>query len=291
VNTGEQGQHERCVGGEGAAAPSGPAIPLFARPAGRARRWLQWLRTASLLLAALIFFGGAGVATRRMQAGDLGTRADRELMYFPSGRFLRALSLGNRTMMADLVWLRGLQYYGHHRLTDQRYDHVGHIFDVTTRLDPYFINAYIFGGLVLAAEGGDVDGALEFMKRGLCHNPDSYLLAFEIGFLYHVERRDYARAAYFYRRALRAPGCPDHVRRFAAFACERVELNEEALELWQEMMSTSTHPALRQLAEQRAARIQEALARDGAATGSGATGSGRGAGGTAEAGSRGRAVD
>lgn len=216
------------------------------------------LQTAILLVVALGFLGGAALASHALAGLTDRPRPQRELMYFPSGRLLSALALGNRTLAADLVWLRGLQYYGQHRLTDRRYDHIGHIFDVATRLDRRFLNAYLFGGLVLAAEGEDVDGALRLMRRGLAWNPHSHELAFEIGFLYHIARRDYGHAAYFYQRALREPGCPEHVARFAAFACERSQLTGDALALWEEVLRSSTRPALRRLAAERVAKLRAA---------------------------------
>ncbi|MGD8394126.1 MAG: hypothetical protein PVF43_01490 [Candidatus Eiseniibacteriota bacterium] len=220
-------------------------------------------RHGLLVVASLACFATAGMTTRRLEALAPAATADRELMYFPSGKLLDVLCFGNATLAADLVWLRGLQYYGHHRLTDGRFDHIGHIFDVATSLDPHFTNAYVFGGLVLAAEGRDVEGGIRFMRRGLAENPDSYELAFEIGFLYHVGLRDFGHAAYFYRRALRHPDCPEHVRRFAAYACEKIALNDEAVELWQEILRTSTQPAMRRLAEERIAMIEGVLDRGG----------------------------
>ncbi|MEO0162830.1 MAG: hypothetical protein ABIL74_11240, partial [candidate division WOR-3 bacterium] len=63
-----------------------------------------------------------------------------ELMYFPSGLAVKALSLGFYVPLADLVWLRFIQYYGEHRMTDARFDLMHHILDILTTLDPYFVH-------------------------------------------------------------------------------------------------------------------------------------------------------
>src|SRR4029079_17912289 len=38
-----------------------------------------------------------------------------ELSYYPSGRHLKAATLGHAESAADLAWLRAVQYYGAHR--------------------------------------------------------------------------------------------------------------------------------------------------------------------------------
>lgn len=35
-----------------------------------------------------------------------------ELAYFPSGYLTRALAVGNHALLADIIWLRFIQYYG-----------------------------------------------------------------------------------------------------------------------------------------------------------------------------------
>ncbi len=182
-----------------------------------------------------------------------------ELMYFPSGRMVELMALGDRHLAADLVWLRAIQYYGRHRMTDQKYTHIGHIFDIATQLDPRFVNAYLFGGIVQAADGADFEGALRLMKRGIAHNPDDYLLPFETGFLYHVERRDYEAAAYYYRRALAAPNCPEIVKRFAAFAMTRADRPDVAVRLWEDLAAESSNAAIQRLAAARAAELRAQL--------------------------------
>ena len=192
--------------------------------------------------------GASDAAWQRHRSGG-----GQELMYFPSGELLRVVTLGNELMAADLVWLRGVQYYGEHRLGDKRFPWIGHIFDVATRLDPRFVNAYLFGALVLADGGEDVHQAIALMKRGLAANPDSHLLAFEIGFHYHVFLRDFERAASYYRRALQMDGCPAFVKRFAAFTLDRSNRPGEALLLWQEIAAECDNPILQRLATERMA--------------------------------------
>ena len=59
---------------------------------------------------------------------------DEELMYFPSGKFLKEASLGHEMIVADMAWVRAIQYYGRHRQTDQDYG----MSDFLNRIDTIF---------------------------------------------------------------------------------------------------------------------------------------------------------
>ncbi len=109
-----------------------------------------------------------------------------ELSYYPSGRFLEPATLGHAATAADLAWLRAVQYYGQHRITDNQFVRMGHVFDILTALDPGFVPAYVFGAFALAQEGRDFPAAERLMRKGLAANPTSGELAFQLGFLYYV---------------------------------------------------------------------------------------------------------
>ena len=161
-----------------------------------------------------------------------------ELLYYPSGLFVRQASLGYETAAADLGWLRCIQYYGEHRMTDNRFDRIGHVTEIVQELDPRFDQATIFGAFVLGQEMGRSDAGLALLRRGLERNPESWQLAFETGFLYYVCFDDHASAARYFAMASRLPDCPDYVERFAAFAFQRAGEREMAILLWKRVLAT-----------------------------------------------------
>lgn len=168
----------------------------------------------------------------------IGTVPGEELLYFPSGVFVKQASLGYETAAADAAWLRAIQYYGEHRITDQRYHRIGHIMSVVTDLDPRFESPYVFGAFVLAQELRRVDDGLALLEKGRRANPESWRLAFETGFLHYVCRHDYAAAASCFTQAARLPGHPDYVERFAAFASQRAGNRDMAVLLWRRVLAT-----------------------------------------------------
>jgi hypothetical protein len=199
---------------------------------------------AGFVLLALA--GTAGVALERSG----GTRASEELAFFPSGRLLPTLSLGHPTLLADATWLSAIQYYGKHHLGDRRYPLAEHLFDVTTRLDPQFRNAYIFAGFVLGEDAGDMDAARRVLTRGMAANPGDWMVAFQRGFLEYMCGDRPTGAAYM-DRASRMPGAPPYTRRLAANACLRTGRHELAVRLWEEIAWESEDEALRELARRK----------------------------------------
>jgi hypothetical protein len=197
---------------------------------GHARSWAPFLVAAALLAGACWLRASNPLSVKRS--------AEDELLYYPSGFMVRRAALGYETAAADVAWLRAIQYYGEHRITDQKYDRIGHVMSVVGTLDPQFTQAYVFGAFVLAQELKRPERGLDLLRQGMAANPEDWDLAFETGFLYYVCLHDDAAAARYFTRASRLPGHPDYVERFAAFANQRAGNREMALLLWKRVLAT-----------------------------------------------------
>lgn len=171
-----------------------------------------------------------------------------ELAYYPSVGWLKAMSFGEGALLADLTWIRAVQYYGEHRQLDNRFDLLHKAFDVVTNFDSHHQNAYVFGGTSLAQEGKQFGKGEELLLKGRAANPDAWIYPFELGFIHFVERRDHFRAGLWFQEAARKPGCPGYVKRFAAFAAERGGHRQRAIELWQVVAEETDNPVLREKA-------------------------------------------
>jgi hypothetical protein len=191
---------------------------------------------AGILLTVLFLAAAAGV--ERTQRARLAEIRDEELLYYPSGFAVRQAALGYETAAADVAWLRGIQYYGEHRITDQKYTMIGHVMDIVTTLDPAFTQPYVFGAFVMAQELKEPERGLELLTRGLRANPTDWRLCFEVGFLHYVCRHDYTSAARYFTWASRMPGHAEYVERFAAFAAQRAGNTGMAILLWKEVLAT-----------------------------------------------------
>jgi hypothetical protein len=215
---------------------------------------LHRLRAVSPFVAAALLLTASG-ALQSSVWGRIGQHVGEELLYFPSGLFVRQASLGYEIVAADALWLRGIQYYGEHRLTDQKYMRIGHVMSVVTDLDPRFEAPYVFGAFVLAQELRRTDEGLALLEKGRRANPDSWNLAFETGFLHYVCRHDYAAAARAFIHASHLPGHPDYVERFAAFASQRAGERDMAILLWKRVLATGNR-YMQEVARRELARLE-----------------------------------
>jgi hypothetical protein len=204
---------------------------------------------ACALLAGADLLDAAG--KRRLEPGG----AD-ELLYYPSGLMVRQAALGYETAAADVAWLRGIQYYGEHRLTDQKFDMIGHVMEIVAELDPAFIQPYVFGAFVLAQEMKQPARGLQLLDRGRVANPDDWMLVFEVGFLHYVCRHDYDAAARYFTWASRMPGHAAYVERFAAFANNRAGRRDLAILLWKRVEATGNE-YMREVARKELNRLTD----------------------------------
>ena len=67
-----------------------------------------------------------------------------KLIYIPKGPFIKTAALGFDAVLADLLWVRSVVYFGGHFLTDKDYHWLYEILDAATTLDPKNILAYRF---------------------------------------------------------------------------------------------------------------------------------------------------
>jgi len=105
------------------------------------RRWL-----ATLALAAL---GTAMLLQARIDARAAERPEIHPLLYLPSGRYLRLVSLGFDGPVADLIFLWSIQYYGNYAIED-RYDYLEQIYDrVIAEIDPHYLHPYLISSLII----------------------------------------------------------------------------------------------------------------------------------------------
>ena len=66
-----------------------------------------------------------------------------EILYLPSGKTVKKLSLGYSSLLADVYWTRAVQYFGASAsVARKRYDLLAPLLNITTDLDPNLIVAY-----------------------------------------------------------------------------------------------------------------------------------------------------
>jgi len=184
------------------------------------------------------------------------------VLYIRSGEAMRRASLGFSPLLADIYWVRAVQYYGGTRLsadTRKRYDLLYPLLDITTSLDPRFNIAYRFGSIFLA-EGypggaGRPDQAIALLEKGFRANPARWHYLQDIGFVYYWWVGDYRKAAEWFQKASEVPGAPWWLRSLAGVTLTQGGDRDSSRRLWQAMLETTDSDWVRNSARQRLAQL------------------------------------
>src|SRR6266571_6379798 len=204
-----------------------------------ARRRMGLCAVTGLLLAVLVQSRIEGIGR---------SSGVHPLLYLPSGKYLRVMALGFDGLLADVLYLWSIQYYGNYDIRD-RYDYLERIYDqVITELDPHYLDPYLIGALIMTTEERRPEMALRLLDKGIERNPDQWIMPFEAGFLCYNDLHDYQRAAGYFEKALRAPGVHPLVRRLYAEMYSRAGDKRTSLREWSEIYRTSTDDYVRNVA-------------------------------------------
>ncbi len=209
---------------------------------------ILWGGIFAVALAGSIFIG------RGLEARGEARRLTEESLYIPSATFLRYASLGHQTMVADLMWIRTVQYFGEElerrrelnqpRDSKERYKFLYPLLDLTVSLDPQFVRAYRFGGVLLTVVKR-YDEAIALYAKGYAANPDRWEMPHDIGRVYYLDLKDHEKALYWWKITNDLPGRPNYISRFVPRLYAQTGQKEIAIELWLEMLEATDSKTVR----------------------------------------------
>ena len=183
-------------------------------------------------------------------------------MYLPSGNFLKGAALGYDEMLADLLWIKAIGYFGGHARTDRNYAWLAHFLDIITTLDPFYQYPYEFGGVVLAAEVQDVDKSIALLKKGMenvhVKDPRYWYFPFFLAYDYMYHKDDYLTAAHYLELATKFPESPPYLPRLVARLYANADSPEVAVAFLQEMIKATEKQDLK---ERLVARLHQVIHR------------------------------
>jgi tetratricopeptide (TPR) repeat protein len=197
----------------------------------------------------VVLLGALAAATAALRVDRLreGSAPGYHLLYLPSGRSLKALTLGYEGLAADLIYIWSIQYYSNYQIQD-RYDYLDQIYRrVIAELDPHFLDPYLVGSMIMSVEANRDDLALKLLDVGTQNNPREWILPFQAGFLCYNKLHDYACARDYFQRAQDIPGAPAPVRRLFAEMYNRLGDKHTSLKYWAEIHDTADSDYVRQV--------------------------------------------
>lgn len=205
---------------------------------------------AIVLLAALLGFTSVYSLQTRIDRQLAASHQESDELIFQSGRVVRALSLEYQTLFADIYWTRVVQYYGQKQAVhDPNLDLLEPLLKLTTELDPQLIVAYKFGGTFLSEPrprgAGRPDLGVKLLRQGIAHNPDEWRLWADLGFLYYLDLRDYAKASEAFLEGSKNPKAREWMKILAAKVAEEGQSRRVSQFLWQQVLDSTSDPTIR----------------------------------------------
>jgi len=202
---------------------------------------------ASLLLVFCL--GGSALLMRKIDRIRTGATLE-EVLYVPSPKVLKRLSLGYDGLLADVYWTRAVQYFGKkHSEGAMKYALLAPLLEITTTLDPHLVVAYEFGTNFLAAKppngAGMPQRAVQLAEFGIRNNPNEWRLYYYLGFVHYMELKDYSKAEDAFRRGSTVPGAHPWLKLLAGQMAEHAGDIATARLMWSATYQTTNDRSVR----------------------------------------------
>jgi tetratricopeptide (TPR) repeat protein len=210
-------------------------------------------QAVSLAIAAAAL-AGAIFTSRGIEARAVARAETPQPIFFPRAEILRPALLGFTGLAADLTWIRTVQYFGSRIEGKERFPQLYQLVDMTTSLDPHFLDAYQYGGLFLTI-ARQYSNAIANYQKGITANPLAWQLPHDLGRLYFLELQDYRQALHWWEIADRLPGRPHYIPRFLIRLQAKVGHLDTALELWRQLYERSENEAIREIARREIEKL------------------------------------
>ncbi|MFQ5598452.1 MAG: tetratricopeptide repeat protein [bacterium] len=166
-------------------------------------------------------------------------------------------------MLADLLWIKTVSYFGSHFMTDKEYPWLFHMLSRIIDLDPRFDFPYYFGGIVLSLEASQAENANQILERGMEAYPDKWEYPFYFGFNLYYHLEDPLKAALYIERASLLPGAPPFTKTLTGTLYERSGKNQTALNFYKEIYKNTTDEIVRKNVADRIEKILSEKRKDG----------------------------
>ncbi len=171
-----------------------------------------------------------------------------ELLYFPSNKFVKAITGGFDILLADFLWIETGTYFGKHRLSDKSYPYLYHMLNIITDLDPKFIPPYTLGTILLTTNAHQSNLALEFLDKGMRDNPELWQIPFTKGFIYYIHNKNPKEASKWFLLASYKKDAPELALKFATWTLIQGKGVEITLHLYLNLYESSSSPIFKEKA-------------------------------------------
>jgi hypothetical protein len=152
------------------------------------RYWTPFVRRFAVLafLAATVMSLAYTNQEMQLQRSSWNSKYP-QIFYLPSSKILEVGSLGHKSFLADLIWIRSLLYVGTH-LSSEGGDIIWlpKYLNAIIKLDPKFRRAYVWGAILMTYNRDKPTRkraliSMKILKKGYRQFPDDYYFPHAIG--------------------------------------------------------------------------------------------------------------
>jgi hypothetical protein len=216
-------------------------------------------RRAPLAALALAAFALTAAARRNLEPEASARGAIRDPAWLPSGRVMRSVSFGQRLLLADVYWLKAVQYVGETVIAKvPRWEALYPLAEIVTDLDPRFGYAYQVAGSNLAGLAHRHGEAQRILDKGMRNLPDRWWLPFVSATNKFLYEHKYGEAAEYARRAAEVGKRP-YLALLAANLSALANTDDEykaAIAFLEQMLAETDTPELKDQMSARRTRIR-----------------------------------
>ncbi|HET7746754.1 MAG TPA: hypothetical protein VFM29_05610 [Vicinamibacteria bacterium] len=191
----------------------------------------------------------------------VGERQDDGVLYLRTGEQVRKLSPGFEDLMADIYWLRAVQYNGRQRLKPGKvpFTHLDELVDITTTLDPRLEIAYWYGAVFLSEDlpygKGSPQEGRALLEKGARNLPHSWRIRQYLAFVHYLYLKDPRAAAATLVEGSRLPGAPFWLETLAASILVEGDERDRARSMWTHLYEQAQDQAMKENARYNLQRL------------------------------------
>ncbi|HKY30605.1 MAG TPA: hypothetical protein VJM12_21920 [Pyrinomonadaceae bacterium] len=232
----------------------------------------QTLRTDGVLVMAVVIGLAAVVGLSRWldSKKPAGQAKLQEDVLYLNPTSVKRLSLAFNGIVADVYWMRSLQYVGNSILSlppDSTVNHLSQLdlkllapmLDTAVTLDPQFMAPYQYSATILREV--DVQSAIRLIRKGIDANPSSWRLYNYLGYIYW-QQNDFAAASEAYGRGAELPGAPAWMTAMKARTLTQGGSRDTAREIYVRMYEEASDELVKDMARGRLMELDSLDERD-----------------------------
>lgn len=179
---------------------------------------------------------------------------------------LKKASIGLNNLMADILWIQTIQYYGGGDPSG-KYRKLPKMLDTLTDLDPKFAAPYGFGLLVMPGEGFTKE-AVALGEKGMKNKAlkDNWEIPYYLGLTEHFNLKNHTKAAEYLKIAADRPGAPEITKLMSGIYFAQANDRTTAYNLYVVVYKTSKNKYVKERAKTYLDHMQLIFALEKAAT-------------------------